>query len=146
VVTRRSRVVRAPVGDVWAVLADPWHMPRWWPRTSRVEGVSDEGWTSVLASDRGHSVRADWAVETSEFPSRRRWVQELEGSPFARLFDFHAIEARLAPADGDATKVTLEIEQRVRGWARFAPFLVRRAMKRQADEALAGLEQAVAPS
>lgn len=143
-VTRRSRVVAAPAADVWELLADPWHLPRWWPRTARVEGVSDSGWTSVLSSDRGRTIRADWTLEASEPPSRRRWVQDLEGSPFARLFDFHGIEVRVEASAPATTRVTLEIEQRVRGWARLAPFLVRRAMKRQIEEALDGLEAALA--
>jgi uncharacterized protein YndB with AHSA1/START domain len=135
---RRRRTLSAPAADVWAVVADPWHLPRWWPRTTRVEAVEEAGWTSVLTSDRGRTVRADYAVEASEPPVLRRWAQELEDSPFARLFERNATEVRLTEAKG-ATVVELEAEQRLRGWARLAPFLVRRAVRTQLDEALGGL-------
>jgi hypothetical protein len=53
-------------------------------------------------------------------------------------------EVRLAPAasrDGDGTEVTIVLRQRLRGWARFAPFLVKRGTRKLLDEALDGLEQ-----
>ena len=142
---QRTRVIRAPRDAVWAVVADPWHQPRWWPRTSRVEGVSRGGWTSVLVSEKsGRSVRADWRVEVNQEPVERRWAQELDGTPFARIFVRNAVGARLERA-GEDTEVTLEMEQQLRGWARFAPFVVKRAMRRQLDGALGGLAEAVEP-
>jgi uncharacterized protein YndB with AHSA1/START domain len=141
--TSRSRVLAAPVEDVWAVLADPWAMVRWWPHTLRIEGVTKDGWTTVLENERtGRSVRADWRLDSSKKPSLRRWSQELAGSPFERLFERNAVEARLEPAEG-ATSVTLVFDQKVHGWARLAPFVIRRAMKRQLDTALDGLAAAV---
>jgi uncharacterized protein YndB with AHSA1/START domain len=143
VVTRRSRLIAAPVQEVWTVLADPWSLPRWWPYTQRVEGVDESGWTTVLANERsGRGVRADWRLETSEAPAHRRWAQDLEDSPFARLFTRHVVDARLEPASGGTT-VTLAFDQRIRGWARLAPFVVRSAMRRQLDDALAALAGAV---
>ncbi len=132
---RRSRALSVPGEKVWDVVSDPYQMPRWWPRVTRVETVDALGWSTILASPRGRDVRADWRLCVSEAPSRRRWAQELEGSPFARLFQQNEVEIRIEPG-----RVTIEIEQRVRGWARLAPFLVRRAAKKVADEALDGLE------
>jgi uncharacterized protein YndB with AHSA1/START domain len=141
--THRSRVVAAPADDVWRLVVDPYSLPRWWPRTQRVEGVHGGGWTTVLGSERsGRSVRADWRLESSRKPVRR-WSQELEGTPFERLLTRHVVEVEATAHDG-ATKVTLTIEQQPRGWARLAPFMLRRAARRQADQALDGLEQAVA--
>ena len=60
---RRSRTVPVPLDDVWAVVGDPHHLPRWWPLTERVEAVDPQAWTSVLRSDRGKVVRADYRVE-----------------------------------------------------------------------------------
>jgi carbon monoxide dehydrogenase subunit G len=140
---QRSRLVGAPADDVWRLVSDPYAMPRWWPRTQRVEGVRGDGWTTVLGNARsGRSVRADWRLDSSRKPVRR-WSQELDGTPFARLFTGHSVEVAVA-AEGEASRVTLTIEQQVRGWARLAPFLIRRAARRQADEALSGIEQAVA--
>lgn len=132
---RRSRPLTVPPARVWEIVSDPYQLPRWWPRVTRVDSVDDHGWSTILASPRGRDVRADWRLRASEAPARRRWAQQLEGSPFARLFEQNEVEVRI---DGD--RVTLEIEQRVRGWARLAPFIVRRAAKKVADEALDGLE------
>ena len=140
---RRSRTVAAPLDDVWRIVRDPYHLPRWWPRTQRVEGVHGDGWTTVLGNERsGRSVRADWRLDSSRRPTRR-WSQELAGTPFERLLTRHTVELEAVP-DGDATRVTLTIEQQVRGWARLAPWMIKRAARRQADAALDGIEAAVA--
>ncbi len=137
-VVRRSRTVAAPVDDVWRIVRDPYHLPRWWPKTERVEGVSSGGWTSVLMTDKGRSIKADYRVELSKGGERRIWSQELPGTPFERLFREVVFEVDLAPGSG-GTEVALETRQKPRGWARFGGVMLRKAAKRQADEALAGL-------
>ena len=87
-------------------------------------------------------MRADWRLESSRKPVRR-WSQELEGTPFERLFTRHVVEVEALPEDG-GTRVRLTIEQQPRGWARLAPFMLKRAARRQAQEALDGIERAVA--
>jgi uncharacterized protein YndB with AHSA1/START domain len=138
VVVRRSRTVAAPVDDVWRIVRDPYHLPRWWPRTERVEGVNSSGWTSVLVTDKGRSVRADYRVEVSKGGQRRVWSQELVGTPFESLFREVVFEVDLAAA-ASGTEVALQTRQKPRGWARFGGVMLRRAARRQADEALAGL-------
>lgn len=140
-ITRRSRVLAASREEVWRLVGDPYHEPRWWPRVQRVERVTARGWTSVLTSARGNPVRADWVVEANEEPTRRRWAQEVEATPFERLFEYNAVEATLERADG-GTRITLLFDQQPRGMARFMPFLLRRAMGRQLDVALDGLARA----
>ena len=137
-VVRRSRTVAAPVDEVWGIVRDPYHLPRWWPKTQRVERVSSSGWTSVLVTDRGRSVRADYRVEASR-GERRRWSQELAETPFERLFGEVVYEIALAGADGGGTRVEIETRQKPRGWARFGGLMLRRAARRQLDEALSGL-------
>ncbi|MDP9293248.1 MAG: SRPBCC family protein [Actinomycetota bacterium] len=137
-VVRRSRTVVAPVDAVWRIVRDPYHLPRWWPRTERVEGVSDSGWTSVLKTDRGRTVRADYRVETSRGGERRRWAQELAGTPFEKLFSELVTELVLTSA-GERTEVGIEVRQQPRGLARFGGFMLRRATRRQLDAALKGL-------
>ncbi|HET8953021.1 MAG TPA: SRPBCC domain-containing protein, partial [Solirubrobacteraceae bacterium] len=100
-----------PPADVWAVVGDPHHLPRWWPRTERVEAVDPDAWTSVMRSDRGNIVRADYRVEADEPPDRRAWSQSLAGTPFERLLREHVTEVSLAPA-GEGTEVTLSVTQR----------------------------------
>ena len=146
-VTRRTRTISAPAEDVWRVATDPHHLPRWWPATERVESVSRAGWTSVLGTPRGRTVRADYSMVTTEPPRRAAWRQDVEGTPFERLFDSVSYELRLEPADGngDGTKVSLQIEQEPRGWARFGRIQIRMAARRQLDEALRGLAAVLEP-
>jgi uncharacterized protein YndB with AHSA1/START domain len=139
VTVRRSRTVPAPPEDVWAVVGDPHHLPRWWPLTERVEAVDEDAWTSVLRGARGKAVRADYRVEAHEPPLRRAWSQQLEGTPFDRLLDEHRTEVSLAAAGPGATAVTLTVTQRARGTARLGGWLVRRATRRQLDAALDAL-------
>jgi uncharacterized protein YndB with AHSA1/START domain len=138
VIVTRSRTVAAAPEAVWRVLADPRALARWWPRVERVKGVTAEGWTTVLRSDRGRPVRADWRLDAHEPPHRRAWAQELAGSPFAKVLSERRIEVRLE----DST-VTLEVRQRARGWARFGGMMLRRAARRELDGALDGLAKAV---
>jgi uncharacterized protein YndB with AHSA1/START domain len=139
VIVSRSRTVAAEPEAVWSVVADPKRLARWWPRTERVKGVTGDGWTTVMRSQRGRAVRADWRLDGEERPLRRAWTQELEGTPFAKVLRERRVEARLQPVDG-GTRVTLELSQRARGWSRFGGVLLRRAAGKELDGALDGLE------
>jgi carbon monoxide dehydrogenase subunit G len=138
VIVTRSRTVTAPDEAVWAVVCDPASLPRWWPRVERVESVADSSWTTVLRSGRGRTVRADWRLEGENAPRRRAWAQQIEGTPFARVLAERRIEARIEPT-GDATRVTLELRQHGRRWARFGGVLLRGAARRELDGALNNL-------
>jgi len=139
---RRSRRIAAPVEDVWSVATDAHQLPRWWPATQRVESVSRAGWTSVAVTPRGRTVRADFSVATTEPRSLARWRQDLDGTPFERLFAAVTYELRFAPA-GDGTEVTIEVDQQPRGWARFGGLQLRGAARRQLATALERLAEAV---
>jgi carbon monoxide dehydrogenase subunit G len=138
---RRSRVVAAPPDDVWATIGDPYHLPRWWPRVERVELVQGDGFTQLLRTDKGRAIRADFRVVQSRRPEIRRWRQEVDGTPFEGILVSAETEVRLEPAGGEATRVTLSAEQKLRGMARFGGFMVRRATRRSLDGALDGLER-----
>jgi carbon monoxide dehydrogenase subunit G len=140
VIVTRSRTLAAAPEAVWRVVADPRSLARWWPRVERVKAVTDEGWTTVLRSERGRALRADWRLEANQ-AGRRAWGQELEGTPFAKVLAERHVEARIEPA-GEGTKVTLELRQRGRGLARFGRFMLRRAAKKELDGALDGLARA----
>jgi uncharacterized protein YndB with AHSA1/START domain len=141
----RSRVLAAPVADVWRVLADPYGMARWWPLVRRVEGVGEHGWTLVLGKEGGRGVRADHRLEESEPERLRRWSLLVEGSPFERVLAASVTEARLAAAGEGSSELRLELRQTPRGWARFGGFMLRRAARRQLDDALDGMARAVEP-
>jgi uncharacterized protein YndB with AHSA1/START domain len=138
----RSRTVQARPQAVWRLVSDPYRLPAWWPRVERVEGVTKEEWTTVLRSERGKAVRADFRLEASEAPRRRAWVQQLLGTPFERLLWESRTEVEIAPGDG-GTAVTLRLAQRPRGWARLGGFLLRRAARGQLDRAPAGIAEAL---
>jgi uncharacterized protein YndB with AHSA1/START domain len=141
--TRVSRTLAAPPEAVWAIVADPWHQARWWPRVVRMEGVDDERFTQVLGTARGRGVRADFRVVETQFERLLRWEQELVGTPFERLLAEALTAVELAPVKGGATAVSIELCQRLHGWSRLTPFLFRRAARRQLGEALTGLERVV---
>lgn len=139
---RRHATLAAGSGAVWQVVGDPHHLPRWWPKVGRVEGVEEDRWTSVFMTQKGKPVRADFRVVASEPQRHRVWSQELEDSPFERVLAESVTEVRLEPRDGAVTEVTIELRQRLRGLARLGGFMVRRAGGRVLDEALEGLRGA----
>lgn len=140
-VVRRERALSAPPAEVWALVSDPTRLPAWWPGVSRVEEASREAWTTVLVSPAGKAVRADYSLVEAEPPERIRWRHEVAESPFERLLHESTTEVALAPDPSGGTLVQIRLEQRPRGWARFSPFQLRAAGRRQADAALSGLAE-----
>jgi uncharacterized protein YndB with AHSA1/START domain len=140
-VVRRERVVPAPPAEVWRVVSDPTRLPAWWPGVSRVEEASREAWTTVLVSRTGKSVRADYSLVAAEEPDRVEWRHEVEASPFERLLRESTTEIALTADAGGGTNVRLTLDQRPRGWARFSPFQLRAAARKQAEAALEGLAE-----
>jgi carbon monoxide dehydrogenase subunit G len=140
VIIRRSRTLAATPEAVWRVVADPRSLARWWPRVERVKSVSEDGWTTVLRSERGRALRADWRLDVSE-AGRRAWAQELEGTPFAKVLAHRRVEVRVEPA-GEGARVEIELSQRGRRMARFGSFMLRRAARKELDGALDGLTRA----
>jgi carbon monoxide dehydrogenase subunit G len=140
--TRRSRTIRAPTEELWTLIGDPHHLPRWWPRVERVESVEEGAFTEVLKTVKGKLLRADFTVTATDVGARQMtWSQQLEGSPFARLLASAETEVRLAPAGSD-TEVTIELRQALTGFfPRFGGYMVRRAAAATLEEALDGLER-----
>jgi uncharacterized protein YndB with AHSA1/START domain len=139
----RSRTVAAPRDRVWELVSDPFHLPRWWPATARVEDATEDAWTSVLKTPRGSTVRADFTRVERRPPSRIVWRQELEESPFERVFSSAVTAIELEPEGEAATRVALSSTERLRGRYRLGGWIVRRAARRRLDEALDGLGRAV---
>jgi len=145
-VVRRRRIA-APVSSLWRVVADPYHLPRWWPGTQRVENVSEgdddleRSWTQVLETRDGRGVRADYHCVEADPQQRYVFEQTLEDTPFERFVRRVRTEISLAPHDGE-TDVTLALDRRLRGLSRLGAPMMRRAIRRTLDEALSGLETA----
>jgi uncharacterized protein YndB with AHSA1/START domain len=148
-VSRRRRLDASP-GDIWRVVADPYHLPRWWPRTQRVENVTSGApkgrkWTQVLETRDGRGVRADYRCVSAAEGERYVFEQLVAGTPFEKILQ----EARTSiemRADEGGTRVTMTAEQRLRGLSKLGGFMMRRAMGRTLSEALSGLETATGGS
>jgi uncharacterized protein YndB with AHSA1/START domain len=138
----RSRTIAAPVEELWEVIRDPHHLPRWWPRVERVEDVDGDLFTEVMRTKKGKVVRADFNIVALEEGARRlRWEQRVEGTPFAHVLKAANTEVRLAPG-GQATEVTIELQQTLNGiFPRFGGSMVRRAAAQTIEGALDGLER-----
>jgi uncharacterized protein YndB with AHSA1/START domain len=164
---RRSRTIAAPLEDLWTLICDPHHLPRWWPRVERVEDVDGDAFTEVMKTRKGKLVRADYAI-TERDAARHTvtWAQQVQGTPFAHVLSSAETQLWLAPAAGEVdrghsdlgagpaptSEVTIELRQSMvrrseqggvfMGMApRLGGVMVRRAAAATLDEALNGLER-----
>ena len=138
--------------QLWELVRDPHHLPRWWPRVTRVEDVSNNAFTEVMKTRKGKVVRADFDVVRID-PQERvlTWAQRVQGTPFERVLRSAETDVRLA-SEADATQVTIELRQTLAGFSarpgilsgmapRIGGRMVRRAAESTLEEALAGLER-----
>lgn len=155
---RRSRTIAASPQELWELLRDPHHLPRWWPRVTRVEDVTLTGtgeagaFTEVMKTRKGKLVRADFSVVCDEAQRTLTWVQRIAGTPFASVLESAETELRLEPREDARTEVTIELRQQMAASSvrhssllrlspRFGGRLVRRAALATIEEALDGLER-----
>src|SRR3989442_104051 len=118
----RSREVQASPAEVWELVSDPAQLPRWWPRVERVEEATPTAWTKVMRSPRGRTIRADFTRTAAERPRRLAWRQEVEESPFERVFAEIATEISIEGAADGGSRVELTAIHRLRGRSRFGGF------------------------
>jgi uncharacterized protein YndB with AHSA1/START domain len=156
---RASRRIAAPADELWRIVSDPYHLPRWWPRVERVEDVEGGAFTEVMKTKAGKTVRADFAVVQEEPGSGMLvWRQQLEGTPFAGVLSHSETEVHVVALEGGAqsSEVTIELRQELSGRPpaeaeapktkrrrspSFGGWLLRRAASRQIEGALDGLEE-----
>jgi uncharacterized protein YndB with AHSA1/START domain len=144
----RRRLISASRDEVWDLISDPYNLPRWWPRTARVENVEPGGeaggaqWTKVLETEEGRGVRADFRCVASDEGERFAWEQELTGTPFERHLRRSTAEIQLQ-SDEEGTAVTLASEQALRGLSRLGGPMMRRGLASTLEEALDGIERAL---
>lgn len=105
-----SRVLLAPRHDVWAFLAEPYHLPDWWPDIAGVE-----------PDRRGVAPGARWRIQGHDRPSLLRKpstsgtlqvlrVHPLELLAFQLTADRIDVEVRLESSEENRTRVTVVIE------------------------------------
>lgn len=156
---RGSRTIAAPAEELWEVIRDPHHLPRWWPRVERVEDVDGDAFTEVMTTAKGKVVRADFhVVLVAEDARRLRWEQRVQGTPFAHVLKAAETEVLLTPVSAGVrrpfptedpesgvapvTEVTIELRQTLNGFsAGFGGLMVRRAAAATIQSALDGLER-----
>jgi uncharacterized protein YndB with AHSA1/START domain len=144
----RRRTVSAPPGDVWDLVSDPYSLPRWWPRTSRVENVEGKRggrraeWTKVLETAEGRGVRADFRCLSSAEGERYVWEQQLSGTPFERHLRSSRVEIGLR-GTGGRTEVRIASEQSLRGMSRLGSPMMRHGQGAILEQALDGIERAL---
>jgi len=107
-----------------------------------VKGSHPSRWTTVLGSQRGRGVRADYRCSGATVAERYVWQQEIEGTPFEKILRSAELEIRLAGRD-EGTLITLVSSERLRGLSRLGSPMMRRATRQRLDEALAGIERAL---
>ena len=130
-------------------MSDPYHLPRWWPRTQRVENVTSgepkgRKWTQVLETKDGRAIRADYRCVAAATDKHYAYEQDIEDTPFEKFLQSARTEIRLSP-EGLGTEVTLESRQTLKGLSRLGGFMMRRATRRTLGEALNGLENITGP-
>ena len=144
----RTRVIAASREQVWDLVSDPHHLPRWWPRAARVEdvrggaGAKRARWTVVLQTAKGASVRADYRCVSAAEGERYVWEQELAGTPFARIVRSSESGVHLRTKNGD-TAVTVYTREKLRGMSRLGSPMMRGAVRKRLDDALDGIERAL---
>jgi uncharacterized protein YndB with AHSA1/START domain len=144
----RRRTIAAPPSEVWALVSDPYSLPRWWPRATRVENVDRKSagkrsqWTKVLQTSEGRGVRADYRCTGSTEGERYAWEQLLGGTPFERHLRSSEIEIGLRP-EGDGTEVAITSRQTLKGLSRLGSPLMGRGQGAILEEALDGIERAL---
>jgi uncharacterized protein YndB with AHSA1/START domain len=138
----RSRTIAAPIEELWDVISDPHHLPRWWPRVNRVEDVENDRFTEVMTTAKGKVVRADFRILAADQSARSlTWEQLVEGTPFGHVLKAAQTEVRLTAVES-ATAVTIELRQTLNGvFTRFGGYMVRRAANGTVQGALEGLER-----
>ena len=142
---RRSRVYPFSPEAVWDIVGDPGQLGEWWPRVERIESRNDTGFTEVYMTKKGRPVRADFRIATLEDLQEIRVVQQLAGTPFARVFASSSKRVAIEAA-GEGTKVEAEIQQSPAGMAKLGGFMVRPALKKQLDGGLDALGELLATS
>ena len=105
-----SRTLLAPRDDVWALLAEPHHLPDWWP-----------GYRAVRPDRRGFAEGARWEVVGSDRPTFLRqasssgMLQVRAIEPYERFVcyltgDHLEVDLRLQATAEDRTKAVLSVD------------------------------------
>ncbi len=141
-------MIAASPSEVFSLVSDPYNLPRWWPRTERVEDVERtqagkrSRWTKVLRTKGGRGVRADFRCTGSTESSRFAWEQEIAGTPFEKHLQSSEVEIKLEPVSA-GTDVRITSRQTLRGLSRLGSPMLSRGQGTIIAEALEGIDLAL---
>ncbi|HKT44195.1 MAG TPA: SRPBCC family protein [Gaiellaceae bacterium] len=104
-----ERVLLAPIEDVWAFVAEPYHLTDWWP------GIS-----GVVPDRRGMAAGARWTVQGPSYMRKPeapavllvRAVVARERFSFELPSERLGVEVLLRPERADRTRVSVAVEGR----------------------------------
>jgi uncharacterized protein YndB with AHSA1/START domain len=130
-----TRELLAPPEDVWAFLAEPYHLSDWWPGVRGVQpdrrGLAPGARWELTASQQGRGFLG--SVLGSPRTTRTLVVMDVRTNELLRLLfaeDGVEAEIRLEPANGSRTTATVTVEG---GWIRLNHSLPRTALNRLHD-------------
>jgi uncharacterized protein YndB with AHSA1/START domain len=136
-----ERTLLAPVEDVWAFLAEPYHLPDWWPGLGGVQpdrrGVAPGArWAIVAAGVRGDEpLRPLFGPGMLKCPNAAGTLLVIDVVPRRRL-SFQLVaenitaEIDLSPAEENRTSVALAVEA---SWGRVRRAYAKDALRRLYD-------------
>jgi uncharacterized protein YndB with AHSA1/START domain len=136
-----ERTLLAPVEDVWAFLAEPYHLPDWWPGLGGVQpdrrGVAPGArWAIVAAGVRGDEpLRPLFGPGMLKRPNAAGTLLVIDVVPRRRL-SFQLVaenitaEIDLSPAEENRTSVALAVEA---SWGRVRRAYAKDALRRLYD-------------
>lgn len=101
---RTSITIDAPIGEVWAVLADIASWPSWTPTVTKVRALSGSPQLGAdFELEQPRLPTAVWEIAVWEPPTRFDWVSKSMGIVTEATHDL--------TADGNRTMVTLAVSQ-----------------------------------
>jgi len=95
-VVSAARELLAPREDVWAFLAEPYHLPDWWP-----------GIGGVTPDRRGFAPGARWRVQGDDRP---RWLRRPELTGTLLVLEVRPPAVFAFQLTGDRIEATIELE------------------------------------
>jgi uncharacterized protein YndB with AHSA1/START domain len=134
-----ERTLLAPVEDVWAFLAEPYHLPDWWPGLGGVQpdrrGVAPGARWTIQESRGDDTLRPLLGPGMLRRPNAAGTLLVLDVVPGRRL-SFQLVaeditaEIELSPAADNRTAVALVVEA---SWGRVRRSYAREALRRLYD-------------
>jgi uncharacterized protein YndB with AHSA1/START domain len=138
---RRQALIEAPVEHVWELVGDPRRHPEWWPRVIEVDGleapVADTEFVQTTRSIGG-TIQTTMKIEELD-DLRHIHLRCLDTGTFA--------DWRLTEAQGSTfAELEMGMEPATRPLRAFDRILGKRFYGQWSEQALEGLQRAVAPS